>query len=813
MRKRVWLAFVLAAALAWGASMKAPAQEIGAGRCGTGDLQVAMEREAVRKAAEEAAARAARESGTVVEPAWRKKGLVLRYGFGQGGEWGPGTVVKDLSGGGHDGKVEGDGLEVVRGIGKRGKAVRFDGKGDYIRVPRNEAFESEEITFAVWVKLREGAATSGEEGIGAVVFKRNTSFHDNEDYCLEIHPGRLLRTDLSSLRGGHAKVTTRDALAPELWHHVAVTVGGGVARIYVDGVLAVEKSHPHPFDHNQMTDLFVGARDHAEGAMSRFGAFDLYELTIWNEVLCAERVAALYRERAGHFGVAKPEMGKGKRGLALYYAFDKGGEWGPGAIVKDLSGNGHDGTVEGNGLEVVRGMGKRGQAVRFDGECDYIRVPREDALESKEMSVAAWMRIREEDSEGDSGTIVYKRNTSFHENEGFCLEIIPDFRLKATVANQASRGQCQVFSSAAMAKDVWHHVAMTYASGRACLYLDGVLAGSGSVPEALDFNPSADWLIGVRDHAEYPLSRFGVFELADFKMWNESLDAERIAKLYEEKAGELGIGRPEDNKPPMGGGHSTALVSKDKPPRCGGRVFPQWTPDEGTKMTSGAEWLAELRALVAQGQRDRAASPEFLGALEGLIEKYKGATGRNVEQPSSKLPLKLEFQGPGMPTGWSAVRPEVWRFGDGEARQVESKANTRYVLFYEPGMEWKDYEVTFRFESDKWLQPPANSAAAVYFRYKSVEEAYSIAFDGFGQIWLSSQEKGVKGGRVLALVPMARETILDGKPWTIKAKGKEIELWHEGKRVVYVTDTAHESGTVGIESIHIPMKFGGLEVR
>lgn len=159
------------------------------------------------------------------------------------------------------------------------------------------------------------------------------------------------------------------------------------------------------------------------------------------------------------------------------------------------------------------------------------------------------------------------------------------------------------------------------------------------------------------------------------------------------------------------------------------------------------------------------------------------------------------------------MRRDVWKFEEGAARQVESKANTRYVLFYEPGMAWKDYEVTFRFESDNWLQPPANSAAAVYFRYKSVEEAYSVQFDGFGQIWVNSHEKGKKEGRLLAWIPMARETILDGKPWTVKAQGNKIELWHEGKRVVYVTDTAHEAGTVGIESIHIPMKFGELEVR
>jgi hypothetical protein len=58
-----------------------------------------------------------------------------------------------------------------------------------------------------------------------------------------------------------------------------------------------------------------------------------------------------------------------------------------------------------------------------------------------------------------------------------------------------------------------------------------------------------------------------------------------------------------------------------------------------------------------------------------------------------------------MPTVWNAVDPSVWRFGNGEALQVESRANTRYVLYYEPGMAWKDYEMRVKFESDTWLIP------------------------------------------------------------------------------------------------------------
>ena len=165
-----------------------------------------------------------------------------------------------------------------------------------------------------------------------------------------------------------------------------------------------------------------------------------------------------------------------------------------------------------------------------------------------------------------------------------------------------------------------------------------------------------------------------------------------------------------------------------------------------------------------------------------------------------------------MPAGWSAVKPEVWRFGDGEAKQVESKANTRYVLFYEPGMAWRDYTVTLRFESDKWFSPPANSCAAVWVRYKGVDDAYSVNFDGNGNVSVISCEPGGKG-RVIVRTAAGAEVIKDGKPWTVRVRGEEIVVEHEGRRYLEVHDGTHREGTVGLESIHIPMRFSGVEVR
>ena len=497
-----------------------------------------------------------------------------------------------------------------------------------------------------------------------------------------------------------------------------------------------------------------------------------------------------------------------KKGLVLHYAFGRGGAWKPGAAVKDLSGQGHDGRVEGDGLEVVKGMGPKGRAARFDGKGDFIRVPRDEALEPEAVTVAAWVRVRKEDrsaGEDGIGVLVFKRNSSFHDNEDYCMEIHPNHAPQGEIANPRGT-HSRVPAGVSMAPDLWHHVALTTGNGEIRVYVDGKRTVSRSHPYPQDHNPGADLFIGTRDHASYPLGHFGAFDLAELKIWDEALDEERVAALYRERAGRAGVAKPEDNRAPAVE-RSLLLCGDGMPPVDPPRMFPPWTPG---KLDGKAGAAAELRALVAQGRRDRAASPEFLAALEGLAGKWE----RDGRTATDRLPMAADWRESEWPAGWEAVRRDVWRFGGGEARQVESRANTRYVLFYEPGKAWTDYTATVRFESDQWFAPPMRSSAWLYFRYHGVDDSFVVQWDGEGDISLVSLEKGRQGKeRVLSRIPVDRAIILDGKPWSVKVRGEEIEVWHEGKRYLFATDGAHPSGTVGVESVHIPMRFSGLEVR
>ena len=297
----------------------------------------------------------------------------------------------------------------------------------------------------------------------------------------------------------------------------------------------------------------------------------------------------------------------------LHFAFS--GQVG-GGLVRDSSGMHNDGRVLG-GAEFVEGIGRKGRAVRLDGRDGCIRVPRSASLEPDAITVAVWMRIGPNASAVEPGAIVFKRNTSYHDNEDYCLELFPDHTLHANFSSPRG-GHRFAISSVALAPDLWHHVVMVLGPQGAWIYLDGVPVGGNALPCALDHCADADLLIGFRDHAALPLSRYGEFDLADLRIWPGALDGGQIARLYREMAPCPGVARPECNVPPAVPSSRTVGPS---------RIFPAWqnpTPD-GTKI------LAELRELVLQGRRDRAASPEYLDALQRLIERHSAAGYRESD--------------------------------------------------------------------------------------------------------------------------------------------------------------------------------------
>jgi hypothetical protein len=137
-------------------------------------------------------------------------------------------------------------------------------------------------------------------------------------------------------------------------------------------------------------------------------------------------------------------------------------------------GDGGD-AVAGNDAALMGGAGfaagRVASAFSLDGVDDYAEAPDAPALNPASLTLDAWVYVG---AGSDPVTILDKRGTPAigATDDGYGMGVTSDGRLSFTIF-----GTVDLFSSAAMSRQVWHHAAATYdaATGDARLYVDGAL--------------------------------------------------------------------------------------------------------------------------------------------------------------------------------------------------------------------------------------------------------------------------------------------------------------------------------------------------
>ena len=178
--------------------------------------------------------------------------------------------------------------------------------------------------------------------------------------------------------------------------------------------------------------------------------------------------------------------------LVLYYAFDEG----KGNTVKDLSGNGNDGTI--HGAKWV--AGKFGKALQFNGKDTYVDCGDSSSLQiKKEITLAAWVNLSVPPSAHHSDSRIITRENSnlgapwasygLNVNgnaTGFCgFEIsadTPDVYPKETTLLEVG---------------VWYHLAGVYDGEKCDIYVNGEKEGSLPQSGNLVINPDFNTVIGA----------------------------------------------------------------------------------------------------------------------------------------------------------------------------------------------------------------------------------------------------------------------------------------------------------------------------
>ena len=408
--------------------------------------------------------------GDLSHYAWMRS-LVAGYHLDEG----RGTTAHDFSGHGNDGTLHDGatwgpdpGYWVPRAAaanvpGVPANALRLDGRSGHIDVPPTREdlnMGGSSLTMAIWIKPSrsyDGEQILIEHGIGL-------SAQSNYLYQATTIGSNTLRFNFPAMQGDNwGWLDAAVNLADGNWHFVAATFDNGLhlAKLYDNGVLLKSKRVLESIAADEgPTHTYVGCRGNGTACFNG----DIGALLIYRRAISAEQIAKLYAEAGGICD------SQDKAGLAAAYYFDEG----RGTTVRDFSGHGNDGTLQG-GVEWVSGAaGPHARALQFDGT-GYVSIPGKSFRNLQSGTISVWIRP----AGGDSFVVSSLHDTS--NDRQFYPSILDqgDGTFAVGVVGVTKDGHFDMAANTDnhFSLNAWHHLVYSslHGSGTFHLYVDGKL--------------------------------------------------------------------------------------------------------------------------------------------------------------------------------------------------------------------------------------------------------------------------------------------------------------------------------------------------
>ena len=416
---------------------------------------------------------------------------------------GPGTVLADSSGNGHDAVTAGLGTQPIPAVSSNGRG--FAGRPDYAYMNPAPDLSTSSFSFTAWVKLDAYPDNWG------VIY--STYGGDYQGWYVGVYDDGRVILSISGLPSHNPWLLSTSSLEVGHWRHLAVTFDGGTRRglIYVDGVLDQGATFP-AFTQQTAASPTFGRASWYDGY---YLECNLDEARLYAGDLSAEEII-------NQISSFPPPPLPDVPNPVAFWRFDDLGA-GPGTVLADSSGGGHDALTEGSGTTSVGGVA--GSARSFDGYPDYAHVTPHSELSTAGFSFSTWVKL---DALPNNWGVVFANYGG--DFQGWYVGVFNDGRVILSVSGLPSSNPW-LFSAGSLTVGNWHHVAVTFdgPSRRGLIYIDGARDRSAVFPA---FTPQtaiqptfgrASWYDGyylrsILDHARvYPVELTPYQVMADMQ--------------------------------------------------------------------------------------------------------------------------------------------------------------------------------------------------------------------------------------------------------------------------------------------------------
>ena len=390
--------------------------------------------------------------------------------------------------------------------GIAGDAFDFNGTSGYIAIPPSaDVVGTGAFTVSTWIKTTSD---------GLIIQQRDAS-NFNGEYVLAVVGGKVNFWDYGNSEYGF-NFSSSETVTDGKWHDiVAVRLASGTGEIFIDGNLDSTQAGPAvPVGSN--VNVYIGAdyRNLVYGYSPEYFNGLIDEVQIYHRALAAGDVQTGYvfgpaQNQAVFNSSAAPAAINGLVGL-----------WSGNGNALNSTGSNPGTTTNG----VTYTAGEAGQAFQLNGQTGEVTIPDTSALDTPSFSVGGWFELTQAPAAGSEFYLASKYNGN---SNGWIIRVESNLTWGFSIARSSSAATT-ASSSKPLPLDTLFYLAATYDGNTANIYVDGVLAGTTTLPDGYAFSTSplvlggASWFSGG--------CTSGLIQ--DFSYFNRALSPTEVQALY-----------------------------------------------------------------------------------------------------------------------------------------------------------------------------------------------------------------------------------------------------------------------------------------